>query len=228
MSGSNAAMMLAQTPAAGGGGTIVFDATSGQQALSNVQTPSWSHTATGTNRYVVVAVGTAGANGCTCTATYGGVSMTNLGSAVNTTGYGSGVQGTAQLFGLINPPTGAQTVALTFSAAGNYGTGVSLSYTGVHQTVAAGSPFTNTGSAASASDTLTVTGGFTGERVVDIVALDASTSAPTGTQTSRANTGAAGYLAACQDAAGGSSVAMQWSWSPNGAFAHAAVNLKAA
>src|SRR6478609_834135 len=102
-------------------------------AGANNSSISWSHTCTGSNRYLVVFFNINGR--IPTTVTYNGVAMTQL-STVGT-GY--------SCYGLINPDTGSNTIAASWSTA-REATGISVSLTGVNQT-------TPTGTAATASTT---------------------------------------------------------------------------
>lgn len=114
---------------------IAFDAVgSGGQAANGFTTSlatTWTHTAKGA---VVAGFGTriAGQNNVTYTrtVTYGGVTMLPL--VTNPLGVGSDMA--IDLFGLLNPPSGSQTVSVTVSGGANTGItmiGTSVSYTGV-------------------------------------------------------------------------------------------------
>lgn len=100
---------------------------------SSSRTTSWSHTipTTGMDVVVLVAVGASftGGTGFGSSATYGGQSMSLLG-----TQSGSGVA--VRIFGLRNPPAGAQSVSVSLSRTGTGGSltalaGTSVSYTKV-------------------------------------------------------------------------------------------------
>src|SRR3990167_1553579 len=98
---------------------IAFDAATNDQVQGGSSTLNFSHTCTGSNRFLVVACWWgSGAN--TITATYNSVSMTAFGTTDN-----------LKFFYLINPASGANTLAVTHSAAVWC---CSASYTGVHQT----------------------------------------------------------------------------------------------
>lgn len=137
--GPGTASALARPPTVTtGAATFVSpDAGAGTAALApaggNIQ---WSHTATGSNRAVLVAVALSEVapngdwNNWTAAATYGGNAMTPIvvqGSANSNAGF-------VFLFKLMSPPTGAQTVSVTFTnaAAGTPDVliGHSQSYTG--------------------------------------------------------------------------------------------------
>lgn len=204
---------------------VAFDAAVARN-LNSVSSDSWSHTCTGADRYVVVAVGVTKIAGTTATVTYDGVSMTSLGEATNTT-FQSAAHGMAKLFGLVNPPTGAKTVVLTFSAGSNAGGASSVSYTGVHQSVSAGTPGTDTPNS-STSSAVTITDGVASDMILSAIAVDTGASALTCGDTQRMNELASGYMGGSSDAPGAASVVMDWSWTTSSNAAHVAVALKQA
>lgn len=115
---------------------VAYDATgAGSGAVTGFATSlsrTWSHTASGSDRAVVVYFYsfTSGIDlgSLTRTASYGGYSMTSLVAHQYTGGK------FIEYFGLLNPPTGAQTVSISVSGGGNTGrslVGNSQSYTGV-------------------------------------------------------------------------------------------------
>jgi hypothetical protein len=162
---------------------VAFDTFSA--AAGHTDTPttgvveSWSHTCTGSDRLLLVGVaigvqagsgGTPNNDSTTITVTYNGVSMTDAGpSQVHANG---GTSGFVQVFYLVAPATGANTVSVT-STGYNGGslfftsTAGAMSFTGVDQA----SPLRNvdgtTGNSTSASNT--VTAGTTNEMVFDFV-----------------------------------------------------------
>lgn len=110
---------------------VTYDATGGghtgtPNATSNTFT--WSHTATA-GAAVVVSVACAGPSSTpTTSVTYGSHTMTLLGTMSSNNAGGSWVQ----LFGLLNAPSGAQTVSVTVSSSSTIAdvAGQSVSYTG--------------------------------------------------------------------------------------------------
>lgn len=115
---------------------IQFDASSSSSAgsSSNSVNLSWSHTASGTHRVVIVVVSVLQTNAVytshTRTVTYGAVNMTSIGGihANNNSGYAF-----MEWFYLLNPPEGSQTVSVTYSRASTTYRrthAVALSYTG--------------------------------------------------------------------------------------------------
>jgi hypothetical protein len=113
--------MAVQVDAVGPGAT----GTNGTSPLT------WTHTASGTNRAVVVGVSQMDATftANNVTATYDGTSMTLLGAVRSD----NAVNGVALLFGLVNPPTGAKTVSVQRNSGSFNFIGGSISFTGVDQ-----------------------------------------------------------------------------------------------
>lgn len=118
---------------------VLFDAIGdGKAAATSGTTPSngsWSHTCSGNDRAVIVHVavsrnGSGATSTITRSATYGGIAMTEL--AAGSLGGGS-ISSHMITWGLLNPPTGAQTVQvnITQSAGGSGFAGNSVSYTNV-------------------------------------------------------------------------------------------------
>lgn len=93
---------------------------------------SWSHTCTGSNLALVVGVLMSNGNSANTSVaiTYNGVSMTKIDSADGAAVHGWG----NQMFLLIGPSTGSNTIAVTFNNGGSIVTGVAASYTGCAQT----------------------------------------------------------------------------------------------
>ena len=210
---------------------VAYDTASATQAFSNVSSvTTWTHTASGSDRYVRLSITWAKLGTTTCSATYGGNAMTSVGLATASANWISSVTGKAQIFEYVAPATSAETVAPTFSASGNYGAAGTVSYTGVDQTTPSGAAFT--GSAGSAggviTSTRTVTDAVTGDMVSDCIAVDTSSSSLTAGSTQRFNGVGSGYNGAGQDAAGSASVAMTWTWTSNNGYAHVAAAIKQA
>jgi hypothetical protein len=161
---------------------VAFDAVGPSSAGTNsVGSPlTWTHTASGSNRAVIVGISqnnnvyVAGE----VTVTYGGTAMTFLGERPTD----DQPSGAAQLFGLVNPPTGAQTVSAQHST-GTYGfIGGSISFTGVDQTTPFGTAVTAAGdnSGGSTPPTASVSSA-SGNMVVDVVVYGSALSGATGT-----------------------------------------------
>lgn len=150
---------------------VTFDAL-GPSSAGATQTGStvpftWSHTCSGTNRLLVVGIviGCVSDAGMSATATYNSVSMTSI----TTRHTNDSTAGYAQMFYLIAPSTGANTVSINVTG----GTGLegfscgSVSFTGVDQTT----PIPNFTSAAgnTASCTASLTGA-SGNMLIDLSA----------------------------------------------------------
>lgn len=157
---------------------VAFDAVGGGNNVNGAASPAnitWSHTATGSNRCVVVGLcARDGTNltGVTRAVTYGGVSMTSLGAihANNDT-----ARQFAEFFYLLNPATGAQTVSVTCTHVANTFNlrANSVSYTGVGSVGTLG---TSVGLSASLSQTVSsATGNMVAQAfiAVDTTAISA-------------------------------------------------------
>jgi hypothetical protein len=178
-------------------------------SVSNASTMSWSHTvtATGANRLLTVgvAVGKNPDSGTALTVTYGGVPMTSAGIVHAN----NGTAGYAQLFYLLAPAPGPQTVQVTLTGgAATSIEGGSVSFTGVDQAT----PFRNlvTSVGNSASPRVTVASAA-GDMVVDVM-VSGCNGTTTSTQTLRwlktVNCSTAGGNGAQSTAAGAASVTM--------------------
>lgn len=122
------------TSSTGGVGCAAYDATGAGSAVAsgtNSVNITWTHTASGSNRFVVVFVMVGGVSAAASTftksATYGGVAMTFL-----TAQDGPSTNGWVEAWAIANPATGAQTVSYTVSKSSTtFGrvAGNSVSYT---------------------------------------------------------------------------------------------------
>lgn len=111
---------------------IAFDAqtTDFNNALAKPASQTFSHTCTGSDRYLFLAV-TCNVGGSITGATYNGVSMTELGNFAD----GPFIMNESIVYGLANPASGANTVSIQTTGTGNvilYS--AAASYTGVNQT----------------------------------------------------------------------------------------------
>ena len=166
-------------------GTAAGNTASGQTAYwyvgqynktNTITSLTWKHVCTGSNRYLVVPVWTAGAASFPDGATYNGVAMTLLDQ------YCLSDKG-AQLWGLVNPASGMNDVVVTYSGAAIAYACTSVSYTGVNQSTPVGTPaHAGTGGGGSTSISVNVTSAV-GELVVDCLgmAYKTYTRTPTGT-----------------------------------------------
>lgn len=108
---------------------IAFDAQSKDSASFQSGTSfSWTHTCSGSDRYLIVSVFTFTPAGTLTAPTYNGVSMTQI-QVTDLSGSNK-----LWLFGLVAPATGANTVSFSFSSSNSFVAGVATSYTGVDQT----------------------------------------------------------------------------------------------
>jgi len=186
----------------------VFDATAEATALST-SGYSFSHTCSGSNRYLFVAVYTYidTGTGALPTATYDSVSMTQLATQV----YGPYSE-RITIFGIIAPSTGSNSVAVSVSPSQDEVTCVSTSYTGVHQTTAIGAVDSDT----SDSSPVTVTpASTTDDLVIDAVCTYDQTLTIGSGQTLRGehDVSEREYVAISSKPGAASTTTMTWTWS---------------
>jgi hypothetical protein len=200
--------------------TVAYDATgpssSGAKA-ANVNTLSWSHTVgSGSNRALVAGVAVGDNNpsdsGCALTVKDGTTAMT----ALKTVHTDNQTHGYEEVFGLANPPTGAQTITATTSGcAGGHPaelTGGSMSFTGVSQSAPFGTPASAFGSGTAVSVTAAST---SSDMLAGFVANGSAITSATSPSTSRFianldNNTAAGNSAGATSPSTGSNVTMAW------------------
>lgn len=188
---------------------IAFDAASnsGYQAASSGYT--WSHTCTGSDRYLTVGIAMLSLAQTVTGITYNSVAMTFLGAQNSVSGAAR-----VELWGLIAPSTGSNTISVTLSGS-IASAGCASSYTGVHQSVPTeafnSAQATNVGAA---DATVNVTTVADNDWVVDMVATDDTAITVGSGNTSRGNvtgvggSGAMGDNNAAKTPAG--SVTMSW------------------
>ena len=209
---------------------VTFDAV-GAHFSGDAASFSFSHTASGSNRYVILVVGCIPDNGTDndpmsgTAPTYGGVTMTKLADIRY-----PGAKDHIYMWGLKAPATGSQTVAITFNSACN-ASGNTISYTGVDQTTPVGTTNTNTGDGTSGVASVVISSA-TGDLVVDALSPRSGSTSWTAdaSQTVRDNhLSDPSYGDASSEKAGAASVTMQWtqtagtnSWLMAGAPLHAA------
>lgn len=164
-------------------------------------TLSFSHTVGvgDANRYLVVGIAIGGTSISVSSMTYGGVAMTLLKRQVGTSA------AAAELWGLVAPLTGANTVAITLSGA-NPGVGVgATSFTGVDQiNPTDGNALGATGTSVGATSAAKT--GVIGDMLTDVIADANAVTTPTGTQQWNDSAGDA----ASTLAADGSSQTISW------------------
>ena len=186
--------------------------TAGAGAAPASAAPSWSHTISASASLVLVWI-TIGNNARSVSAlTVGGISA----SFVTSFNGGAGFPARMELWELIAPPTGAQTISATIPGTGGNLSGDSVSFIGAS---GIGTPVTGTGTASPASVTVT---SVLGDLVVDYVGKNLSgtcaseSATPGGSQ--------AQQYALCSDGvfqqngstqAGSSSVSMSWTLTGN-------------
>ena len=190
---------------------VLFDAVGPGAAGTNVtfgNSLSWTHTCSGTNRVLLVgvAVGADPTTGLTLSVTYNGVAMTQ--AALEYTG--DDTNGNAQLFYLVNPATGPNTVQVTVTGGSGDLEAGSVSFTNVNQSA----PIRNTAltnSPGSANPSIQVTSAST-DMVVDVLAAgSAVTSSGTTLRWMNNNSdGTGGGNGAQSTANGASSVTMNY------------------
>lgn len=172
--------------------TVAFDAVGPSsagathaQSATSPMTLSWSHTCTGSNRLLIVsvAVGPAAsdANVSALTVTYNGVSMTSVGRVHSN----AATAGFVEMFRLIAPATGPNTVLVTCTFGGADSMSLSagsVSFTGVDQTTPIA--HTNTATGSSATPSVAVTSA-SGNMTIDAVANGSAITSATAPSTNR-------------------------------------------
>jgi uncharacterized repeat protein (TIGR01451 family) len=200
----------------------------GAPAFSNAAQTATSHSfsynsgTTGTNRVLIVGISYRNRDNETITGvTYNGVAMTQVGAVNNAN------DAQVYIFRLVNPPTGANNLDVTWSSALNQGAVVgAVTYSGVNQTTPTGTFASNSGSSTTPSVTVT---GAVGQLVFGVVGgrtnnvdYTATTSGATQLWTSRPfNQQTSG---SAQTLPGVASAALTWSGS-NNSWAAAGVSL---
>jgi len=153
-SASTGAFSLAVPPSLGFTVPIAFDAV-GAGYTGTTTGPSWSHTIGAAANAIVAFVQPFIANSSpTITAKVGTTSMSQLGVISNYES-GSGFFTSVYVFGLLNPPTGAQTIAVTASNSASTSAN-SLSFTNV---ASFGTPTTASGASGNPSMTVSSASG---------------------------------------------------------------------
>lgn len=194
---------------------VAFDAaTTGTVGGANALTFSHTVGAGGADRLLIVAVSID--NRTVQSVTYGGVAMTNVGTATN------GAQ-ISSMWRLIAPATGANNVVVTLSGGGTDIVAVATSYTGVDQTTPLGTPVTATGNSVTASVAVT---SATGEIVVDSVSSNLGTLTVGEGQTQRGNGVGGDNQGGSSTEPGATSVTMSWTIGSSSAWASVGVSIK--
>ncbi len=171
--------------------------------MNGLTSDSWSHTCTGNDRALIVGISgwDGGSSLSGVTATYNGVSMTKIASTT--------IAGSNQvvIWGLLNPASGANTVAISsIPASFDELGGGSVSLTGVSQRLTLGA----TNGAIDGTPSLDLTGVAANDMCVDIMYDGGTTAVATGTQ--RVNVSSAGGVKRhrMQTKTGTGTVAMSW------------------
>jgi hypothetical protein len=155
--------LVVPTPPAG---TVAFDATS-NAILEGGEVLTWSHTASGSGRHVLVAVCFSQlASESVQSITYGGLAMARLGRS-----------GDTEVYQLANPPTGAQTIVVQFTPGSSLNAvGGAVSVTGVDAAAPVGVVRTASGASTLASVSLPYL--LPGSLVVDTIGIPNAVGAP--------------------------------------------------
>jgi hypothetical protein len=202
---------------------VAFDAAS-THAGGNSANPSWTHTPVGTPTGVGISISwrqsTAGALPTITSVTYGGQSCTLEDSQLTA----SGLEKTA-IYSLANPPSGAQTVSVTFSAGPNrQSASCAVTVTGGDTS----DVFSNVAKATSTSTTPTVNvSSATDELVMDSVVATTNNLTEGAGQTNRMELALSSARAASSTEAGAATVTMSWTMGSSQAWATVAASFKA-
>lgn len=149
--------------------TVTFDATSNSGIGEFVNSMSWTHTCSGTNRGLFVGVGsTSDPPSSTSSVTYNGINMVEQWDIISPENLHSSGHT------LANPASGANTVTATIAPNSGPMFCGAISMTGVHQLTPVGTPATSSNTNGAA--TVTVTGVSSDDFVVDAVTVFANTS----------------------------------------------------
>ncbi len=180
---------------------IAKDATSSAHA-QGASSLSWSHTCTGSDRLLMVHSGTNGTPVSTSGVTYNSVALTSRWSDSRSWTAASG-------WSLVAPATGANTVAITLSAAEDTEFGQAISYTGVDQTTPHGTSQIANG--VTSGVTVPTVSSATGEIVVGFVmSSDTSLTSGAGQTAEISDLNYASDSAQTDSEAGAASVDITW------------------
>ena len=194
---------------------VAFDASSSGSA-SLTSSLTFSHTCSGTERVLIVGVVINANAASVSTVTYNSVSLTFIGSAINTG------DTRVELWGLIAPSTGANNIVVTVSNSTSFFCAGGTSFTGADQTTAWNGLQTATGSSSAQSVTVT---SATGNMVTDCVSTVTFTPTVGAGQTQRWSTSASLSNARGSTETGAASVTMSWTTSLAAEYALAAINI---
>ena len=205
---------------------LAVDAISNSGAKSSADPWTWSHTCSGSNRVLVVAVSSD--NDFPSSVTYNGVALTQVAGA--SIQHATNTAKKVSLWYLIAPATGSNTVSVDFPD-GNYGAAGAISFTGADQTTQP--DIESEEQATATSNTLNISTVTDGAYIVDAIQKDAGTTALTmdAGQTEiynfspTFNRSGGSYKAAGTPGA----KTMTWTWgTDNQEYAHAAIAIKPA
>ena len=195
---------------------ITFDAASNSTYQSASSSYSWSHTCTGSNRYLVVGIAMLSLAQTVSSITYAGENLALLGVRSSITGAAR-----VELWGIVAPATGSNTIAVTLSGS-IASAGCASSYAGVNQSSSTegynSAQATNVGAA---DATVNITTVADNDWVVDIVATDDTAITVGAGNTSRNNVTGVGGSGAMGDTNGAKTPAgsVTMSWTNVGALA---------
>ncbi|MDQ3799996.1 MAG: hypothetical protein M3384_11125 [Acidobacteriota bacterium] len=159
--------------------TVDNSSSSGAFNAAGVSTLSWTHeTGEGSNRALFVGVSTSTTTlpagvptNRVASVTYNGIALTRVGTAISPNS-----QNTSEIFRLVNPPSGANTVEVTLASVPvignpfvNYVVGGAITFLGVSQAAPNGAFFPASGT--SNSPTVVVTDSVNGDVVLDTLAV---------------------------------------------------------
>jgi len=189
-----------------------FDAVSTGNA-NGTNTVTSSHTLGGgcSNSYAVVDVAwqLASPTGSVSSVTYGATSLSFIAGEDR-----ADTDGRVEKWGVVNPPTGAQTVTATLNGTKNSLTLTTRTYCGVHQSSSLGTPATASGSSGTATVDVT---SASGELVIDGAIMNSDAAATAGaSQTERSNfVEGTNHRQVTSDEAGATTTTMSWDFSVN-------------
>lgn len=162
---------------------IQFDAVSNSAYQTAQSTYSWAHTCTGVNRYLTVGVSMLSVGGASVNSiTYNSVALSLIKAQASAVG---AIR--SELWGLVAPATGSNTIVVTLSASLDSASGA-VSYTGVEQTTPYEAANSATATNVGAADaTVNVTTVADNDWTFDNVATDDTAITVGAGQTSRNN-----------------------------------------
>ncbi len=145
---------------------ITFDATSTSNYFFSSDNYTWNHTCTGTNRYLIVGIAIFGMGISVSSLTYNGVSLTFIKASATPSSGDIRVE----MWGLVNPASGTNTISLTLSSPVD-SIGLASSFYNVNQTTPYEGAADNAGENAGSPDdaTINITTVADEDMVVDLV-----------------------------------------------------------